>query len=67
MKTLRVRWLSKCKCGARDAFVKTVKGNANSLYEDDSVECFSCGRLGVVQTNEGFATVLWETDEERDS
>lgn len=67
MKTLRVRWLNKCRCGVKDALVTTVKGSNSRLYEDDAVECFSCGRNGVVQTNEGFASVLWETDEERES
>lgn len=45
--------------------VETVRGSHVRLFEDDAVKCNSCGREGVIQTFDGIATVLWETDEER--
>lgn len=45
--------------------VETVRGSHVRLFEDDAVKCNSCGREGVIQTCDGIATVLWETDEER--
>ena len=45
--------------------VETVRGSHVRLFEDDAVKCNSCGREGVIQTCDGIATVLWETDAER--
>ena len=45
--------------------VATVRGSHVRLFEDDAVKCNSCGREGVIQTCDGIATVLWETDAER--
>ncbi|HHT0948981.1 DUF551 domain-containing protein [Enterobacter kobei] len=64
MKTLTIGWLNKCHCGNRSHTVKTARGNNAGLWDDDAVECNSCGRGGVIQVCEGQARVLWETDEE---
>lgn len=62
---LNINWLNKCRCGNRMHTVETVRGSHVRLFEDDAVKCNSCGRKGVIQTCDGIATVLWETDEER--
>lgn len=62
---LNINWLNKCRCGNRMHTVETVLGSHVRLFEDDAVKCNSCGREGVIQTCDGIATVLWETDEER--
>ncbi|MDT7007337.1 hypothetical protein [Klebsiella variicola] len=62
---LNINWLNKCRCGNRMHTVETVRGSHVRLFEDDAVKCNSCGREGVIQTCDGIATVLWETDEER--
>lgn len=62
---LNINWLNKCRCGNRRHTVETVRGSHVRLFEDDAVKCNSCGRDGVIQTCDGIATVLWETDEER--
>lgn len=62
---LNISWLNKCRCGNRMHTVETVRGSHVRLFEDDAVKCNSCGREGVIQTFDGIATVLWETDEER--
>lgn len=62
---LNINWLNKCRCGNRMHIVETVRGSHVRLFEDDAVKCNSCGREGVIQTFDGIATVLWETDEER--
>lgn len=61
---LNINWLNKCRCGNRMHTVETVRGSHVRLFEDDAVKCNSCGRKGVIQTCDGIATVLWETDEE---
>jgi hypothetical protein len=61
---LNINWLNKCRCGNRKHTVETVRGSHVRLFEDDAVKCNSCGRKGVIQTCDGIATVLWETDEE---
>lgn len=62
---LNINWLNKCRCGNRMHTVETVRGSHVRLFEDDAVKCNSCGREGVIQTCDGIATVLWETDAER--
>lgn len=62
---LNINWLNKCRCGNRMHTVETVRGSHVRLFEDDAVKCNACGREGVIQTCDGIATVLWETDEER--
>lgn len=62
---LNINWLNKCRCGNRMHTVDTVRGSHVRLFEDDAVKCNSCGREGVIQTCDGIATVLWETDAER--
>ncbi|WP_373392685.1 hypothetical protein ACEPRU_16890 [Raoultella ornithinolytica] len=62
---LNINWLNKCRCGNRMHTVETVRGSHVRLFEDDAMKCNSCGREGVIQTCDGIATVLWETDAER--
>ena len=62
---LNINWLNKCRCGNRMHTVETVRGSHVRLFEDDAVKCNSCSREGVIQTCDGIATVLWETDAER--
>jgi len=62
-KVISISWL-KCKCGNTKIDVTTINGNAHRLCEDDDAMCNSCGRKGIIQCNEGYAGVLWETDEE---
>ncbi|MED5748204.1 hypothetical protein VZ170_01360 [Enterobacter hormaechei] len=64
MKTFTIGWLNKCRCGNKSHTVKTARGNESALWDDDAVNCNSCGRGGVIQVCEGQARVLWETDEE---
>ncbi|MGB3254374.1 hypothetical protein, partial [Buttiauxella gaviniae] len=65
VRSINITWLSRCRvCGNKNHSVETVRGTHRSLCEDDSVTCNSCGLKGVIQTNEGYAFVLWQTDEE---
>ncbi|WP_313611703.1 hypothetical protein [Pantoea piersonii] len=63
-RSLQIGWLNKCKCGNKKATVTTRKGDARRLWEDDDVVCNACGRKGIIQCVEGYAAVLWETDDE---
>lgn len=65
MRKLKITWLSKCRiCGNIKHTVSSMRGNVYQLYDDDNVMCDSCGLEGVIVCNDGYASVLWQTDEE---
>lgn len=58
MKEVRIDWMSPCKCGDKTASVYT-RGDNEKLFDGESVECPSCGRLGEVFADGENADVLW--------
>lgn len=66
MRIIEIGWLNRCReCGNKKHSVQTERGSYRRLYEDDAVKCTVCGLNGVIQANEGYAFVLWETEEEK--
>lgn len=60
LKDVIVDWLKPCnKCGCLECSVKT-RFNNRWLQEDDIATCSNCGKMGTIQTCDGYAWVVWD-------
>lgn len=61
MRKFIVPWLD-CPCGSNLIEVESEKGDELYLYYGDKAMCLSCGREGVIETDDCCAYVDWDVD-----
>ncbi|CAM6593448.1 hypothetical protein ESCOMMO142B_15845 [Escherichia coli] len=60
-KDIVVDWLT-CPCGSHEISVNT-EGDKHYLFYGDKITCLSCGRIGIIETDDCCVFESWDEDE----
>lgn len=61
MRSFLVPWLD-CTCGSESIQVSSEKGDELYLYYGDKAKCLTCGKEGIIETDDCCAYVVWEDE-----